>query len=416
MKAGEGLETQYQAEAAEMSDDRVQEMLQLAERLRASQGGELDEAALQAVAEATNAPLEYVRLAMRMEERRRTGRSASSIRDALMEIDPTTRRLVTSSLFGALWALTFILAQVNGEAGREFFYTLGLLILGGGIWNLSQARDVKTSTMAGALIGGSFFLSQSLFAYALNLERPMEAALMVPFVIGGALLGFGVHTLMKKYRKQLGMVDPAMERQVLLRQLVDLQEKLRTGEQSLTILSVDIVGSTRMKAEADPLSVEFTFNEYHQYVDSIARRHGGRTHSTAGDGVTLAFESPHAAFLAAKNLQSGLIELNTFRNKIGQPIQLRIGIHSGTVVAPNASDIRSVNFAQVIDLAAHLQKACPIGAVAISDYAAQYLPGGASTVGTETIQAMDVRAYVWKPRTSLALPVLPTPTVPSITE
>ena len=64
------------------------------------------------------------------------------------------------------------------------------------------------------------------------------------------------------------------ERQELLKQLVDIQDKLRSGEQEVSFLSVDIVGSTRMKQMADPLSVEFTFTEYHKFVEMIARRSG----------------------------------------------------------------------------------------------------------------------------------------------
>ncbi|HJP82015.1 MAG TPA: hypothetical protein VJ835_00795, partial [Fimbriimonadaceae bacterium] len=52
--------------APEITDDGVQQMLELAERLRSANGGDLDEAAIQAVAEATSAPLEYVRLALRI--------------------------------------------------------------------------------------------------------------------------------------------------------------------------------------------------------------------------------------------------------------------------------------------------------------------------------------------------------------
>src|SRR5262249_37432708 len=168
--------------------------------------------------------------------------------------------------------------------------------------------------------------------------------------------GLLVFKIVDTYRAKLGLIDPVKERQELLKQLVDIQDKLRSGEQTISFLSVDIVGSTRMKQIADPLSVEFTFTEYHKFVEMIARRYGGRVHSTAGDGMTLAFDSPSQAFGAARTIQTGVIELNTFRNKIGVPIVLRCGVHTGTVMAPDASDVTTINFADVIDISAHLQK------------------------------------------------------------
>ena len=80
------------------------------------------------------------------------------------------------------------------------------------------------------------------------------------------------------------------------------------------------------------------------------------------------------------------------------PIQLRIGVHSGSVNTPDKDDIKSVNFAHVIDIAAHLQKVCPIGGVAVSEAAAQFIQGGAAAVGTETAEASGVKAVVWQPR------------------
>ena len=79
----------------------------------------------------------------------------------------------------------------------------------------------------------------------------------------------------------------------------------------------------------DPSSVDDSFRRYFESVERTVGRYGGRVHSTAGDGVTAAFDHPQQAFGAAKNIQAGLLELNAFRNKIGEPIVLRQGIHTG---------------------------------------------------------------------------------------
>jgi hypothetical protein len=71
--------------------------------------------------------------------------------------------------------------------------------------------------------------------------------------------------------------------------------------------------------------------------------------------------------------------------------------------------VTKINFAHVIDVAAHIQKAAPPGGIAITETAAAYLPGGPSGVSEERIEAQDVKARVWCPR---AIPAQ-LPTAPS---
>jgi class 3 adenylate cyclase len=81
---------------------------------------------------------------------------------------------------------------------------------------------------------------------------------------------------------------------------------------------------------------------------------------------------------------------------------MRIGIHSGSVVTPKAGDITSLNFAHVIDMAAHIQKVCPPGGISVSDAAAVQIPGGAAAIGAEKAMVMETGATIWMPKTSLA--------------
>lgn len=388
---------------ADLTDDAVRDMLRLAERLREARGCELDDESIQAVAEATGAPVEYVRVAACMlpENRKRKG-LAANFRAAYMALEPDVRTAVLSGLTAVLSASLHVFANVYPAPGNSFFDTLSLIFLGLGIWNVSLARDSKSAVVSGALFGGVYFVMQGLISFLLQYTDTPASPFLLLFLGLGAFGGFIVHAIVKRFRSKLGLEDPVRERQELLRQLVSLQDKLRSGEQSITFLSVDIVGSTQIKAASDPLSVEFTFNEYHMFVETAAKRFQGRVHSTAGDGVILAFDHPQQAVAAAKNLQTGIVELNTFRNKTGVPLQLRCGIHSGTVVAPQAGEIKSVNFAHVLDVSAHLQKECPPGGVVVSDAAAGFLPGGTASVGTYKVRAADVGGTVWMPRHVLA--------------
>lgn len=421
------MDTRFEQPGIGLNDDSVEQMLVLAERLRESNGGVLDDSAVQAVAEATGAPVEYVRLAVKLRAEQSTKSFVHNVRAQYMTLEPETRRYVTSGVTATLCALMSAaeskaevaanLASQDGKtlASYGIFGMISLIWLTAGLYNISVSRDPKLASISGAIFGGGYCIANAIFCFLLRVQVVIPPLWLVPFTLFGAAAGLVLQRVVAKYRVPLGLKDPMTERQDLLRQLQSLQDKLKSGEQQMTFLSVDIVGSTRMKQLADPLDVEFTFTEYHQFVEMITRKHGGQVHSTAGDGVTCAFPHPQQAFAAARNIQTGMIELNTFRNKIGVPIVVRQAIHTGNVVAPSVEDVKSVHFAAVIDVSAHLQKATPPGTVAVSDDAAVFLPGGPAAVGTTRVESNGVSATVWVPRSMIvegaATPPIPRPSL-----
>lgn len=408
----EQLQEQDNTPTPAFGDENVRQMLLLAERIREQTGGELDDAAIQAVSEACCVPIDYVRVAVaRLPEKRKHG-PFSSIRSAFLTLEPDVRQVVAS---GSIASVCALLAAFEGFTRDQYgvFLMLRLIALGIGIWNVALAKDTRAAAISGAIFGGVFFATHSIFALALQLPTSISGALLIPFTLVGAIVGMATQKAVGRFRKRLGIKDPLEERQELLRQLHDLQSKLRSGEQSMTFLSLDVVGSTKMKQQADPLSVEFTFTEYHKFVDAVVRKYGGTVHSTAGDGITCAFEHPQPAYAASRNIQAGIIELNTFRNKIGTPIVLRAGLHTGTVMVPPGQDVTKINFAHVIDVAAHIQKECPPGGIAVSEEAAAYLPGGPATVGDQCVEVHDIRARIWQPRMATSVPAIAPPPTPS---
>jgi class 3 adenylate cyclase len=395
----------------ELSAESVQQMLLLAERVREAHGGELDDAAIAAVAEATGAPTDYVRVLVQGLHKEEKRTAVSDLRNFVLQLDPDVRRYVASGFLAMNGAFLAVLQKLT-QNPHEFWGILSIIALGTAVWNVSLSRDSRVASMCGALFGGIYFAAESLFATILRAPGALDALLLIPFTLGGAIVGQIAYRLVNNNRHKLGLKDPVKERQELLQQLVDLQDRLKAGEQSMTFLSVDIVGSTKMKEIADPLSVEFTFTEYHKFVEMIAKRYGGAIHSTAGDGITAAFDHPQRAFSAARTIQAGLIELNTHRNKIGKPITLRCGIHTGSVVSPSAQDITTLNFAHVIDVASHVQKICPPGGVAISEAAAIQILGVPGLNAAQKSEVSGVRARIWHQKTiehaDAQLPPVPT--------
>ncbi|MFY9234628.1 MAG: adenylate/guanylate cyclase domain-containing protein [Fimbriimonadaceae bacterium] len=395
---------------AVLNEEAVQEALLLAEQVKGMKGLDLDDDAIAAVSQATGAPSAYVRAALLRHAYPHPVQRAKSV---FLSLEPDTRRHVVSGFLGTNVAL--LEAIQHGYVDNGFYGMAQIILVVLAAWNLAVSKESRTAALSGAIFGGLMFAATSLFALMFAAKN-WEAApgLLIPYTFGGAFAGLILHALFHRTKGKWAK-NPSDERQELLRQMVELQAKLDSGKRAATFLSLDVIGSTRMKEIGKPLEVEYTFNEYHAFVDMIARRHGGAVHSTAGDGVICAFDSAQQAFQAAKNIQTGVIELNTFRNKIGIPIKLRAGIHSGDVMAPG-SDLTAVNFAHVIDMAAHLQKACPEGGIAISQFAAVQIPGGPMAIGPERVEVSGIQAVIWQPRTASpsAAPGIVPPPPPSL--
>ncbi len=403
----ERLNEASRTEAENLGDEEIQQMLALASRLREMRGGELDDDAILAVAEATGAPVSYVRLAVHHVPKPDEKLSfVQSVKRSFLAYSPDVRRWVTSAVLGlgagVFWYLAGTPRPDNSGLPEVLSATIVLL----GLYNCSLARSHKTALLAGALLGAVSQVTVSLFAYVAGLfmgptwSQGPEVFTYLAITLAFALMGGSSAYLVDRFRKRLGLSDPNQDRHVLLQQLLDIQTKLRSDEQNATFLSLDIVGSTRIKSTADPLAVEFTFNEYHRFVESLVNKHGGQIHSTAGDGVTAVFDSSPSAYSAGKAVLAGLFEFNSMRNELGEPIRLRGGIHSGIVLAPG-KDSTAVNFAHVIDVAAHLQKLAPEGALVVSRAAASPL-GGLGAVSAEHVKFDDVDGAVWRPKTKVS--------------
>jgi class 3 adenylate cyclase len=155
------------------------------------------------------------------------------------------------------------------------------------------------------------------------------------------------------------------EREALVEELVLVEWRLQEAANWVTVLCIDAAGSTKMKVGADPLMVEFSFRAYQEWIARTSAEHQGVVQATAGDGAIVAFPEAAQALRAAKRLQSSIAEFNECENCIGVPFRVRIGIHRGQV----RGALHEVEFTNVIDIAAHVEKFSPVGGVAITETA-----------------------------------------------
>ncbi|MCH8274966.1 MAG: adenylate/guanylate cyclase domain-containing protein [Armatimonadetes bacterium] len=389
----------------------------LASRLAAAGDEEEVEELLRRMADETAASPDTLRLALEIADKRRArlrtrwGRILLQLR----QMDFATRRTVASAFLGSLAGLTYALGiQLGDPAGLATIAQIALVGLA--VWNLALTRKKELGMLAGAALGASYWVGVAFFSGIIALFQPelrheVDGWRIIPCFFIGGLLGYLIGLWSDRILQLRFQHDPQKRRQFLLQQLIELQEQLRAGEQSVTFLSVDVEGSTEIKTAADPLAVEYSFGEYTKYVQEVTKRHGGRLHSTAGDGVLLTFEHPHQAFMAARRLQAGMLEFNAFRNRTGEAFQVRCGIHTGTVVAPGGRT-EDVNYSHVIDVAAHAQKAAPPGGIAITEDAAVFVPGGPDGISPTRVDVKGIGAVIWQSQAAMAAGPAETPPPP----
>lgn len=165
--------------------------------------------------------------------------------------------------------------------------------------------------------------------------------------------------------RKLSQNDPA----ALLAELVRLQWQLAPQTSDVCVVVVDAARSAEMKSMADPWAVEYSFREYQSFLEKIVHEEGGTVISTAGDGAIAEFPMVDTAFHAARRVQTEIESFNRKVNRLERAFRLRVGLHRGTVTG----SINDVEFSAVIDIAAHVQAAAPIGGIALTGDVAEHL-------------------------------------------
>ena len=217
-------------------------------------------------------------------------------------------------------------------------------------------------TFAALLLGRQFLTPDTLAASVrASIDSFPWAGYAFPMAmlmswVGGA--GARVHDEQGK-QKMIEESDQA----AVVAEIARLSGLLGMSSSEVTCMVTDVVQSTRMKREANPLAVEISFREYMNFVRREVTRHGGAVQSIAGDGVVAEFSSPESAFTAARQIQTLMPEFNRTANRLGIPFRIRIGLHLGSV----HGDLEQVSFTEVIDVAAHIEKKAPPGGIVVTE-------------------------------------------------
>ena len=108
----------------------------------------------------------------------------------------------------------------------------------------------------------------------------------------------------------------------------------QSGRRQLTMMFCDLVGSVALSEQLDPEELHDTMRAYQKACGDVVHRHNGYIAQYLGDGLVIYFGYPTASEEDARQaVLAGLEILDALgRLELAPPLQVRIGIHTGSVM------------------------------------------------------------------------------------
>jgi class 3 adenylate cyclase len=174
----------------------------------------------------------------------------------------------------------------------------------------------------------------------------------------------------------------------------------------VTVVFIDLVGSTALGSELDPEDLIRLLRQYRDACVAAVGKYDGYIAQYLGDGILVYFGFPvaleHAAELAVRAGLETVEKVGRLKRPDGLPLQCRVGIATGLVVTGAASDVGAAGEETVVgdtpNLAARLQSAAEPDCVLVSSSTHQ-LTGDFfdySFLGEQAIKGFNEPVLVWK--------------------
>ncbi len=142
------------------------------------------------------------------------------------------------------------------------------------------------------------------------------------------------------------------------------------GERKLaTLVFADLVGSTELVADRDPEDARVLLQPFFQVARATLEEHGGRVEKFIGDAVVAVFGVPRSHGDDPDRAVAAAIALRDRLSATGEPLELRVGIESGLVLASSGGGDLAVT-GEPAHAAARLQQAAAPGEVLVGARAA----------------------------------------------
>lgn len=243
--------------------------------------------------------------------------------------------------------LTFAAWLVSNQAGVQlYFFVLWVALF------LIYARDNRWISIASAVLWVVLYLWIQLDFDTPHTTATLSPAFLKVYYFFNALGAFAFiglqltlfyaeidrteRLLQDEYRRSEDLLHNILPASVALR-LKRGSQSVADGFQDVTLLFADIVGFTRLAERLPPHEVVDLLNQVFSRFDRLVEAHGLEKIKTIGDEYMLAGGIPlqrddHAQAVATVALQM-LEAVETLNRRLDHRLALRVGIHTGEVVA-----------------------------------------------------------------------------------
>lgn len=147
----------------------------------------------------------------------------------------------------------------------------------------------------------------------------------------------------------------AMARRVAVESYTEARHALEATKMELTFVSLDVVGSRKMKHGEDPFVIEQAFTDYRNLVENQLNRFNAYKSTWTPDGQMAAFHSRQEAVDCSKAILLSLDSFNREVSKMKTPFAVRIGVNTGIVSTDDLTPMEKISDSS-IDATGHLQK------------------------------------------------------------
>ena len=163
---------------------------------------------------------------------------------------------------------------------------------------------------------------------------------------------------------QVSMDDAIMAREKM-KEAID-----RGFKRQLTIVMLDLAGSSKIKIPNQTLIADRAFRDYRATINAILEEQGCERYDWSGDGAIALFTAPGPAVTAAVKVQLSVGAVGDRHSSIPDALKVRIGIRTGLVYHDPRRSLGEFA-SRTVDQAGHLEKDCPPGMIHVGDETAK---------------------------------------------
>lgn len=180
----------------------------------------------------------------------------------------------------------------------------------------------------------------------------------------------------------------------LLREYAQAKRILGEAKRQMAFLSIDVVGSTKMKLGEDKIVIEHAFSEYKKFLERIFREFKMYKVAWTPDGVMTCFPTTDDAVGAARKLLTELDWFNRDVHQLHTQFRVRCGLNFGEVLVPDPKPLEEISD-EVIDVAGHLQKYAEVDSLWVSAEAYRRISDRSGFTHVEK-QVDNRDVYAWR--------------------